>query len=92
MIPHASQNSEIWGIPPSTMARMKKSTTILENSSELAREARALVALAFRNEPVEDVHTGKTWPTCHGKANYSHITQSQMRQIMKAAVDQSTRS
>jgi hypothetical protein len=70
------------------MPRMKKSTTVLENSSQVAREAKAIVALAFRNGPIEDVHAGKTCPTCHGKAKYSHITQGEMRQIMKAAVDQ----
>jgi hypothetical protein len=69
------------------MSRMKKSATVLENSSRLAREAKALVALAFRNGPIENVHAGKTCPTCRGKAEYSRITQAEMRQIMKAAVD-----
>jgi hypothetical protein len=53
----------------------------------VAREAKAFVALAFRNGPIESVHAGKVCPTCHGKAGYSHITQGEMRQIMKAAVD-----
>jgi hypothetical protein len=66
---------------------MKKSAAVLGNSSRVAREAKALVALAFRNGPIENVHAGKACPTCHGKAQYSHITQSEMRQIMKAAVD-----
>src|SRR5689334_17466824 len=35
---------------------------------ELVREAKAIVALAFRNGPIEDVHSGKDCPTCHGKA------------------------
>ena len=69
------------------MLPMKKSTTVLENSSQIAKEAKALVALAFRNGPIENVHAGKTCPTCHGKAKYSHITQGEMRQIMKTAVD-----
>lgn len=69
-------------------APMKKSGSVLDNSARLAREAKALVALAFRNGPIENVHAGKTCPTCHGKAEYSHITQGEMRQIMKAAVDQ----
>jgi hypothetical protein len=30
---------------------------------ELAVEAKALVALAFRNGPIEDVHAGKECPT-----------------------------
>jgi hypothetical protein len=69
------------------MLPMKKSTTVLENSSRVAREAKALVALAFRNGPIENVHAGKTCPTCHGKTEYSHITQDEMRQITKNAVD-----
>ena len=54
---------------------------------ELANEAKALVALAFRNGPIEDVHAGKECPTCAGKKEYSHITQDEMKQIMKRAVD-----
>jgi len=67
---------------------VKESSTVLEDSSRVAREAKALVALAFRNGPIENLHAGKTCPQCHGKAEYSHITQREMRQIMKAAVDQ----
>jgi hypothetical protein len=66
---------------------MKKPTPTPKDLSGLAREAKALVALAFRNGPVENVHAGKTCPTCNGKQEYSHITQAEMRQIMKAAVD-----
>lgn len=55
--------------------------------TELANEAKALVALAFRNGPIEDVHAGKECPTCAGKEGYSHITQGEMKQIMKRAVD-----
>lgn len=54
---------------------------------QLADEAKALVALAFRNGPIEDVHAGKECPTCVGKEEYSHITQDEMKQIMKRAVD-----
>jgi hypothetical protein len=43
--------------------------------ANLAHEAKALVALAFRNGPIEDVHAGKECPTCAGKPEYSHITQ-----------------
>jgi hypothetical protein len=56
-------------------------------SSQLAREAKAIVALAFRNGPIEDVHAGKLCPTCTGKPEYSHITQNEMRMIMRNAVD-----
>lgn len=55
--------------------------------SAVAREAKALVALAFRNGPIENVHAGKVCPTCDGNPEYSHIAQDEMRSIMKAAVD-----
>lgn len=71
----------------STMLRMKKSTPSAEDLSGLAREAKALVAMAFRNGPIENVHAGKSCLTCHGKQEYSHITQAEMRDIMKAAVN-----
>jgi hypothetical protein len=45
------------------------------------------VVLAFRNGPIEDVHAGKPCPTCDGDPEYSHITQEEMRRIMKTAVD-----
>ena len=54
---------------------------------ELAAEAKSLVALAFRNGPIEDFHAGKECPTCAGKSEYSHITQAEMRKIIKQAVD-----
>lgn len=54
---------------------------------ELANETKALVALAFRNGPIEDVHAGKECPTCAVKKEYSRITQDEMKQIMKRAVD-----
>ena len=53
----------------------------------LANEAKALVALAFRNGPIEDVHAGKECSTCGGKEEYSHITQDEMKKIVKRAVD-----
>jgi hypothetical protein len=66
---------------------MKKSLTAAADLSGHAREAKALVALAFRNGAIENIHAGKDCPTCHGDPEYSHITQAEMRQIMKAAVD-----
>ncbi len=54
---------------------------------ELAAEAKSIVALAFRNGPIEDIHAGKHCPTCSGKSEYSHITQTEMKKIMKKAVD-----
>jgi hypothetical protein len=54
---------------------------------ELAAEAKSIVALAFRNGPIEDIHAGKDCPICSGKSEYSHITQTEMKKIMKKAVD-----
>ena len=68
-------------------SRMKKSHPTPDGLSGPAREAKALVAMAFRNGPIENVHAGKTCPTCYGKPEYSHITQAEMREIMKNAVD-----
>ena len=53
----------------------------------LAQEAKAMVALAFRNGPIEDIHAGKPCPTCYGKRGYSRITDEEMKVIMKHAVD-----
>lgn len=53
----------------------------------LARETKSLVALAFRNGPIEDVHAGRECPSCARKAEYSHITEAEMKNIMKNAVD-----
>jgi len=53
----------------------------------LASEAKSIVALAFRNGPIEDVHAGKECPNCAGKSEYSHITQDEMKNIIKQAVD-----
>lgn len=51
------------------------------------QEAKAIVALAFRNGPIEDVHAGKRCPTCDGRIEFSHITDPEMKAIMKCAVD-----
>jgi len=54
---------------------------------ETAREAKAIVALAFRNGPIEDVHAGRLCPTCAGQSGYSRITDDEMKLIMKSAVN-----
>ncbi len=54
---------------------------------ELAKEAKAIVALTFRNGPIEAVHAGKPCPTCSAVPGYSRITDDEMRAIMKSAVD-----
>jgi hypothetical protein len=53
----------------------------------LATEAKSIVAQCFRNGPIEDVHAGIGCPTCEGDEKYSHITQSEMKRIMKNSVD-----
>lgn len=37
---------------------------------DLAVEAKALVALAFRNGPIEDLHAGRPCTVCSGNARY----------------------
>jgi hypothetical protein len=57
------------------------------NRDQIAREAKAIVALAFRNGPIEDVHSGILCPMCEGQPEYSHITDAEMKLIMKNAMD-----
>jgi hypothetical protein len=64
-----------------------KRTVPLEDYFAIEKEAKTLVALAFRKGPIEGIHGGAPCPTCGGKPEYSHITQAEMRQIMKTAVD-----
>ena len=54
---------------------------------DLAVEAKALVALAFRNGPIEDVHAGKPCTVCNGNQEISHISDEEMKAIMKSAVN-----
>jgi hypothetical protein len=54
---------------------------------DLAREAKAIVALAFRNGPIEDLHAGKPCQACDGKPGYSRISDAEMKIIMKNAVN-----
>jgi hypothetical protein len=54
---------------------------------DLSMEAKALVALAFRNGPIENLHAGAPCPSCRGKAEVSHISDDEMKAIMKSAVD-----
>jgi hypothetical protein len=54
---------------------------------DLATEAKALVALAFRNGPIEGLHAGAPCRECDGKADVSHISDDEMKSIMKSAVD-----
>lgn len=45
-----------------------------------------MVALAFRNGPIEDLHAGKTCPLCGLDPSYSRISDAEMKILMKAAV------
>ena len=49
--------------------------------------SKAIVALALRNGPIENIHAGRPCPTCTGQAGYSRITDAEMKLIMKNAVD-----
>jgi len=69
-----------------------KTAAKLKLDIQLADEAKSIVALAFRNGPIEDIHAGRECPTCARKAEYSHITQDGMKRIMKRAVDKCMRS
>ena len=51
----------------------------------LAIEAKAITALAFRNGPIEDLHAGKTCVVCAGRPEFSHVSDEEMKRIMKAA-------
>lgn len=54
---------------------------------QVAREAKAIVALAFRNGPIENIHAGRACPTCSGQGGYSRITDAEMKAIMRSAVN-----
>lgn len=53
---------------------------------DLVREAKAIVALAFRNGPIEDLHAGKTCSACQDTAGFSRISDDDTRRIMRDAV------
>lgn len=54
---------------------------------QIGREAKAIVALALRNGPIEQVHAGQPCPTCSGRVGFSRITDDEMKAIMQDAVD-----
>lgn len=54
---------------------------------DLAEAAKAIVVLAFRNGPLEDLHAGILCPTCSGDSRYSKISDTEIRTLMKNAVD-----
>jgi hypothetical protein len=54
---------------------------------QIAREAKAIVALAIRNGPIEQIHAGMPCPTCAGQSGFSRITDDEIKLITKNAVD-----
>jgi hypothetical protein len=54
---------------------------------QIAREAKAIVALAFRNGPIEQIHAGRPCPMCADRSGFSRITDDDIKLIMKNAVD-----
>lgn len=54
---------------------------------ELATEANALVALAFRNGPIEALHAGRQCPHCGGNAEIAHISDEEMKHLIKVAAN-----
>ena len=54
---------------------------------DLANEVKALVALAFRNGPLEELHAGRPCTLCSCKPEISHITDEEMKLLMKSAVN-----
>jgi hypothetical protein len=53
----------------------------------IAIEAKAMVALAFRNGPIEALHAGKPCAICSGNPAVSHISDEEMKAMMKSAVN-----
>jgi len=66
---------------------MARSVTPTDDSSELQREAKAIVLLAFRNGPIEGFHAGAPCSVCSGKTGVSRITDAEMKTILKTAVN-----
>jgi hypothetical protein len=58
-----------------------------DSDQQLAREAKAIVALAFRNGPIEGLHGGELCPACSGRSGMSRISDDEMKLIMKNAVN-----
>ena len=59
----------------------------MEIDPQLAPEAKAIVSFAFRNGPIENLHAGRPCPTCSADPRYSRISDDEMKELMKFAVD-----
>jgi hypothetical protein len=68
-------------------ANEPRSIAIADEDAWLEREAKGIVLHAIRNGPLEDLHAGGPCPECSGNAGYSHITDAQMKVLMKTAVN-----
>ena len=44
-------------------------------------------ALAFRNGPIENLHAGRPCAACSGNPDISHISDEELKEIMKSAVN-----
>jgi hypothetical protein len=60
------------------------------DARQLTREAKAIVALAFRNGPLRRCALRDPCPACAGKSGVSQISNDEMKLIMKNAVNKST--
>ena len=67
--------------------KRRKPTKSAHLDADLATEAKAIVALAFRNGPIEDLHAGTPCPTCQSDPKFSHVSDTEMTLIMQNAVD-----
>jgi hypothetical protein len=54
----------------------------------LAKDAKTIALFAFRNGPLEDLHAGKACSHCSGNAEYSHISDPEMKLLMQTAVNE----
>ena len=54
---------------------------------DLERQAKAIVLIAFRNGPLEDLHAGMSCSHCSEKQDFSKISDPEMRMLMKTAVN-----
>jgi hypothetical protein len=57
------------------------------NQVKRGKEAKAIVALVFRNGPIENLHAGKRCPVCRDKQEYSKISDREMKGVIQNAVN-----
>jgi hypothetical protein len=69
------------------MTRTKNSDQQMFNDDQRKKLAITLVMAAFRNGKIEGIHAGQACPTCFGKPEFSHVSDEEMKSIMKDAVN-----